>query len=309
MRKIWQDISKGLATSATFVTFYSLYLQKTDKARVQQLEAFLTEAKNQQSQCLSRTDRIQTLYEKLSEIHLQNQGFKIKFFNLQDNFNQILKLQNEINNIETNLTNSTDTCYIDTLLNLQQEKIIALKNLYIKNNVDLNYYGKFINNLLYGREAIASDSAQSLTTANESNSANQSFNTLDNSASSTNEELPQQTLDLITTVPQDSNSFGPSMDIFNSYREFLSTLSLDQLACLANAIGLFTIFFILTSIFLTLFGSYLIDSFNLEIKFPKLAKIIQLRQNVTKFYITVNILFLYVFILALIFVNLFLLFT
>lgn len=292
MKKVWQDISKALAASATFVTFYSFYLQKKDNVKLQQFEDYLTEAKNQQAHCVNHSKKIQTLFDKISEYHFQNKTFEVRFHNLQNNMNQILKLQNEINGIETQLKISSDTSKVESLLELQQEKLIELKNLYVQNNLDLNQYDNYLTNNF-----------------SESKFLEQSNNALNKDSSSASKEIQAQAQDLITNVPQDTNSFGPSMDIFNNYKEFLSTLSLDQLACLANAIGLLTIFFIITSIYLALFGSYLIDSFNLEIRYPKIAKIIKLRQDVTKFYITINIIFLYLFIFTLIFVNLFLLLT
>ena len=292
MKKVWQDISKALAASATFVTFYSFYLQKKDNVKLQQFEAYLTETKDQQAHCVNQSKKIQTLFDKISEYQFQNKTFEVRFHNLQNNMNQILKLQNDINGIETQVRKSTETGNVESLLELQQEKLIELKNLYVQNNLDLNQYGNYLTKNISDGKFIE-----------------QSNNALNKEASKASEEIQTQAQDLITNVPQDTNSFGPSMDIFNNYKEFLSTLSLDQLACLANARGLITILFIITSIYLTLFGSYLIDSFNLETRFPKLAKIIKLRQDVTKFYITIYIIFLYLFIFALISVNLFLLLT
>ena len=63
------------------------------------------------------------------------------------------------------------------------------------------------------------------------------------------------------------------------YKDFLSTLTLEQLVPLTNLLGLTIITFSLVSITTVLFSDYLIKYFNIENKFPRIAKFVQLRRK------------------------------
>jgi hypothetical protein len=93
--------------------------------------------------------------------------------------------------------------------------------------------------------------------------------------------------------------FDPFTQLINEYKEFLSTLSVEQLACLTNFIGFVTIFIVLNSIFLVYFGDKVMDYFHIESKYPKLAKFIQIRRKFLTKYIKFQI--IYVYIISIIF--------
>jgi hypothetical protein len=95
--------------------------------------------------------------------------------------------------------------------------------------------------------------------------------------------------------------FDSFIQLINEYKEFLSTLSVEHLACLTNLIGFSTIFIVLNSIFLTYFGDKIINYFNLEIKLPKLSKFIQIRRKFLNKYIKFQI--IYVYIVSIIFIG------
>jgi ASC-1-like (ASCH) protein len=89
-------------------------------------------------------------------------------------------------------------------------------------------------------------------------------------------------------------------DIFfnfiDNYRDFLSTLSSEQLVIVFNIIGYITLLFTLISITSILIGDQLINIFKLEAKFPKLAKYIKFKQTLSKYSLRFNIVYLYIII-------------
>lgn len=54
----------------------------------------------------------------------------------------------------------------------------------------------------------------------------------------------------------------------------------------------------LCSIVFIFFGDYLLTKYNLEAKYPKLALIIKMRQNFKKYYLYLNVLFIFIIILT-----------
>lgn len=99
------------------------------------------------------------------------------------------------------------------------------------------------------------------------------------------------------------NILGTFADIFNNYKQFLKTLNSEQLACLTNALALFTILMVLISITSTLFGDYILNILNLESKFPKLARYIKYRKTINKYYLIFNFIFLYLWVIFYLLVN------
>ena len=89
----------------------------------------------------------------------------------------------------------------------------------------------------------------------------------------------------------------------NEFKEYLSTLSANELCLIIN---IFSSIFILTCIISILFavsGNFLIEKFSLDQKLPKLSKIIQLRVKLQHYYVYVNSIFIILAVLSLIFVN------
>ena len=83
----------------------------------------------------------------------------------------------------------------------------------------------------------------------------------------------------------ESNILG----FLEEFKNFLSTLNNEELACLFNTFGFLTIFFSFTSIVTILFGEFLISKLQLDTRFPKLAKIIQLRRKLQRYYLILAI--------------------
>jgi hypothetical protein len=122
---------------------------------------------------------------------------------------------------------------------------------------------------------------------------NQTFAALNKSNSTL-----QDILDRIAGSGSSSNNFVDSFNsLLESYKSFLSTLNIEQLNAIVNFWGLIFLVACLLSIVAIFYGDYFIKYFNLEVKYPRLAKFIQLRRKFQLFYLNLN--FLAVLLMAL----------
>nr|YP_009690435.1 hypothetical protein Schpa_000046 [Schizopora paradoxa]QEG57215.1 hypothetical protein Schpa_000046 [Schizopora paradoxa] len=107
----------------------------------------------------------------------------------------------------------------------------------------------------------------------------------------------------------ESHVLSPIVDIFNYTQEILSGLTLEQHACFVNGLGFFLVFITLNSLVSAYFGNKIIQYFQLDKKYPRLAKIIEYRIKFMNFYLISNTIFLYALSLFFIMVNLFFFFN
>jgi hypothetical protein len=89
----------------------------------------------------------------------------------------------------------------------------------------------------------------------------------------------QKILDTLNSNNSENHFFSQFNDIIESYKDFLSTITLEQHVPLINFLGLIIILFSLISIGGVIFSDYLIKHFNIENKYPKIAKFIQIRRK------------------------------
>lgn len=68
-------------------------------------------------------------------------------------------------------------------------------------------------------------------------------------------------------------------NLINDYKEYLATLSIYELCILIDFLLIMFIFTCLNSIIFAFYCNFLINKFSLEEKFPKLSKIIKLREK------------------------------
>ena len=90
----------------------------------------------------------------------------------------------------------------------------------------------------------------------------------------------------------------------DNYSSFLNTLSLEQLGALAHITSSIFILMCLFSIIVIIFSDYLLNILKLEEKYPKIGKIIRLRKTFQKYYLILNFILIIVTLLAVIFVDL-----
>jgi hypothetical protein len=101
-----------------------------------------------------------------------------------------------------------------------------------------------------------------------------------------------------------SNSFIIDNTLIDSINNFYSNLSIIETLVVIHISGFIAILVSMFSILTIFYGEFFIQKFNLESKFPKLAKFIQLRRKFQQFYLITNFLLILLVILALTFANL-----
>lgn len=109
---------------------------------------------------------------------------------------------------------------------------------------------------------------------------------------------------IIEIIKKSINSGSNSnFTIIDDYKEYLSTLSLEQTGALANISCAIVIFFCLITLISIFFSDILLKYFNLENKYPKLARFILIRREFQKYYFILNSLIILIVLLAIIFIN------
>lgn len=111
--------------------------------------------------------------------------------------------------------------------------------------------------------------------------------------------------ELIETI--NKNNFFPSLGdpkgLIENWYEFLSHLSTAQLGALTHIFSSIFILSCLVTIILIVYGDFLLDYLKLEVKYPKLARLIKLRRAFKHFYLFINFMLIIITLLALIYVN------
>jgi len=92
-------------------------------------------------------------------------------------------------------------------------------------------------------------------------------------------------------------------DLIIAYQNFLSTLSLMELGALCHIILSILILFCLYNLIAVFYGDSLIKYFNLEVKFPKLSRFIQIRRKFQQYYFFLNIFLILIAVLTIIYIN------
>nr|UEV87025.1 hypothetical protein [Grifola frondosa] len=100
-----------------------------------------------------------------------------------------------------------------------------------------------------------------------------------------------------------SNYIEPMNDLLSIF----SSLSYEENLAIIHLSGSISILLSLLSIIFIFYGNIIIDYLQLEVRFPKLAKFIQLRRKFQQFYLFINILIISVISIIIIYINLLLL--
>jgi polyhydroxyalkanoate synthesis regulator phasin len=95
---------------------------------------------------------------------------------------------------------------------------------------------------------------------------------------------------LIDSLVSNGNGFIDWSNItINKYKDYLSILDIEQINGLINILGLIVISSCFISIIIILYNDYLIKIFNLEVKYPRINRFLQLRRNFQRYYLNLNI--------------------
>jgi hypothetical protein len=105
----------------------------------------------------------------------------------------------------------------------------------------------------------------------------------------------------------DSISTNKLLDDFNiiltKYQNYLSSLPLEKVGALGHILLCIGMLLSVGTIIFVFYGDFLINYFKLEEKYPKLAVIIRLRRKFQMFYLSINICFMILSLLLIIYVN------
>jgi hypothetical protein len=125
---------------------------------------------------------------------------------------------------------------------------------------------------------------------------------LENFLSLSNKKLEELNKMLEDIFRPSSKFFGDN--IIENFQNYLSSLPLEKVGALGHILISIAILFSLVSIIFIFYGDSLIKYFNLENKYPKLAKFIQLRRQFQQYYFIFNISIIILSLLLIIYVNL-----
>lgn len=104
----------------------------------------------------------------------------------------------------------------------------------------------------------------------------------------------------INTLLNNSNN---KSQYFDSLQNFFDGFNYEQNLAMANIFGSMFIMSTLFSIISIFYGEKLITYFDLENKFPKIAKFIQIRRKFQQYYLLINIALIIIVLLLIIYVN------
>jgi hypothetical protein len=103
---------------------------------------------------------------------------------------------------------------------------------------------------------------------------------------------------------KNNNNFSDSfMNLIHDLNNIIQSMSMHQKLAYIHISGSFFILLSLLSIISIFYGDYLIIKLNLENKFPRLAKFIQLRRKFQHFYILLDVIISIIILLIIIYIN------
>lgn len=246
-----------------------------------------------------KTKEIENQAISLLDELIENQNFKtsvtaqalsVKDTNqlVENKLSELKKISDQL--MESGLTPNEQANLMNSLKDSARELIILSKN-------NVNLVQELVSKATEASKAKNSDATSS------SNIVSDGFNV----TTSKVEENINQVLD--STNVKESGF----LDYFLEFKEIVSnelaSLSAEQLGCFTNIMGFIMIFGGMVTITSILFGQYLIDYFNLEKRYPKLAKFLKLKAIADKYYLISNIIIIYLIIIFFIVLNLYMFIT
>ena len=105
----------------------------------------------------------------------------------------------------------------------------------------------------------------------------------------------------------DDNNFLPSMDDIRNFLDYLNSFSItDQIVLMNLLSSLLLLSFLISALFL-FYSDYLIERFNIINKYPKVYKILMLRNKIKFLTLKINIFISLILLLNMIFINIYVL--
>lgn len=100
-----------------------------------------------------------------------------------------------------------------------------------------------------------------------------------------------------------SSNYISNSNYFESIQQFINSLNFEQTLSIMHISGSIFILLCLYSILGIFFGNKIIDYFNLEEKYPKIAKFIKIRRQFQNYYIFINLVLILFVLLLIIYIN------
>jgi hypothetical protein len=243
-------LSQIIGFGSVFIT-YDSYRRLINNQDVLQSQATLNKKQE------NLTELILQLEQKLDNIALSNNLSK------EANTELIIKINDQIETLKSSKANVQN-------LKVGYEKYLNLKN----ECKDPDLLPDINNNLEIYRQAY-----QTAMEKFHDNLYNNNVNTIKNL---------EDTISKLETISKDiSNKFLDGY--FQNFQDFINTLNVIELGALLHIICNFIILFSLFNILTTILGLKIIEYFDLENKFPRIAKFLKFRASLQKFNITINI--------------------
>jgi hypothetical protein len=203
--------------------------------------------------------------------------------------NELINERNRFNE----LNNKYQDLLKDKLTESEIEKIISnekMKNLVEEMNK--------LKSKLSNKTSINENVENSNTILDELTDINQTFKNSNNQLNSYVEVIEKY------VNSKNNNNFTDSfMNLIHDLNNIINSMTLEQNLAFINISASFFILFSMFSILFIFYGDYLIIKLNLETKFPRLAKLIQLRRKFQHFYILLDITISIIFLLLIIYLN------
>jgi len=121
-----------------------------------------------------------------------------------------------------------------------------------------------------------------------------------------NNDIKDINNDLVNIVNQIDDTLKSNMfdfDFFNSIIAYVNNLNFLQTLAFTHICGIIFIFLSLNSLIALYFGDYLTNKFNIENKYPKIYKFIQLRRKYQVYFIIKDLTIIYIALILLTFIN------
>ena len=121
------------------------------------------------------------------------------------------------------------------------------------------------------------------------------------------DHLDSKANEIITSIKNKFTDFNPS-DMYNEILDYLLSIPEQNVILLFNIASSILLLSLLFSLFLIVYSNYLIEVWQLPIKYPRLKKFLELRKTYQKYYFTYNMVLIFLNIIFILFFNLYLLF-
>nr|YP_009710651.1 hypothetical protein [Amanita inopinata]QFZ98600.1 hypothetical protein [Amanita inopinata] len=183
----------------------------------------------------------------------------------------------------------------ETHSELVKVKIEALKNQLLEVNKSGEYEIKIISKI----------------DANDPNALSNIKHHVDNLTRDTKKgnEILDKIIDTLNSKNQFwDGSIDSIKDIIKSWSEMLSTLNITELGALTHLLSAVFILFCLFTIIGIVYSEFLLSYFKLEVKYPRLGRFLKIRKMFQQYYLFINFMFIIITLLAIIFINIQILF-